>query len=324
MFFLQNISRSEHILRFILISLILSLLSISSYAASKETFKPFVLAEQSNLPMVAAQNKVSKQIEESPFSIVAEYSPYDGAYIYIITSDELKSLAAETQYGGFAAPQRISLTLVNGKVQIAYTNPVYMQHIYRMKKVDMQPVLDQMTQAFGFEDFFGGKGLTARKLKRYKYSFGLEGFNSFYELPEYNSHKKALAALREGFKKGDSGITKIYELKIPGKDQVVFGVSMNEEDSGEEALNVRKTMDIIDYLPLKRTAYLPYEIMVTGDKIIAMHARFRIAAYFYDLKMFGKHGFGKLFSTPTAYYKAFTKVSGGGQEEQSSGNGFID
>lgn len=324
MFFSRNISRSVYTIRFVLLFLILSLLSLTAYSASKETFKPFVLAEQSRLPMVAAKNKITKLIEQSPFSIVAEYSPYSDAYIYVITSDELKSLAAETRYGGFAAPQRISLTLIDGQIQIAYTNPVYMQHIYRMKKVDMQPILDQMTQAFGFEKFFGGEGLTARKLKRYKYSFGLEGFNSFYELPEYNSHKEALAALREGFKKGNSGVTKVYELKIPGKDQVIFGVSMNEEDSDDEALNVRKTMDIIDYLPLKRTAYLPYEIMVSGDKIIAMHARFRIAAYFYDLKMFGKHGFGKLFSTPTAYYKAFSKVSGEDQDEDSSDNGFID
>ena len=98
---------------------------------------------------------------------------------------------------------------------------------------------------------------------------------------------------------------------------------MNDKDSGDEALNTKTTMDIIDYLPLKRTAYLPYEIMVDGNKIIALHARFRIAAYFYDLKMFGPHGFGKLFSTPTAYNKAFTKVSGGTQQVQP-GNGFID
>jgi len=320
MFFLRNMFNSAQIL----ILLLLSLSSLSLQAANKEVYKPFVLAEQSSMKMEEAKAKVEKLIKQSPFSVISEYSPYEDAYIYIITSDELKSLASEAEYGGFAAPQRISLTRVNNLMQISYTNPVFMKHAYRMKTVDMQPVLDQMTQAFGFEKFFGGDGLTARKLKRYKYSFGLEGFNSFYELPEYESHVKALATLIEGFNKKDSGITKVYELKIPGKEQVIFGVAMNEKDSGDEALNTKKTMGIIDHLALKRTAYLPYEIMVDGNRIIALHARFRIAAYFYDLKMFGPHGFGKLFSTPTAYNKAFTKVSGGEAQQVATQNGFID
>jgi hypothetical protein len=289
--------------------LFLSLLSLSSYA--KEKFKPFVLAEITTISMHEAQSKIKKLIKQSSFFIVKEYSPYKNAYIYIITSNELKFLAAKTTYGGFAAPQRLSLTKIDHKIQIAFTNPVYMQHAYRMEDINMQPILDQMTQAFGFEKFFGGDGLTARKLKRYKYSFGLEGFSSFYELPEYKTHAAALAALEKGFSKHDSGINKIYQIKIPGKKQVIFGISMNEKESGEEALNMRETMTVIDHLTLKRTAYLPYEIMVNNNEIIALHARFRIAAYFYDLKMFGSHGFGKLFSTPAAYYEAFTKVSGG-------------
>lgn len=309
----------------LILLILLSLATLSLQAADKQTYKPFILATQSATSMNDAKMEVKKQIIKSPFSVVAEHSPYDGAYIYIITSDELKSLAAESRYGGFAAPQRISLTQVGQSIQIAYTNPVFMQHAYRMKKVDMQPILDQMKTAFGFIEFFGGDGLTDRKLKRYKYSFGLEGFDSFYELPEYESHVKAIAALIKGFKEKDNGITEIYQIKIPGKEQVVFGVAMSAEDSGDEALDTRKTMDIVDHLPLKRTAYLPYEIMVDGKKIIAMHARFRIAVNFSDLKMFGKHGFGKLFSTPGAYRKAFTKVSGGKLDKnEPQDNGFIN
>lgn len=301
---------------------ILSILSVQ--AAEKKIYKPFVLAKQADISMADAKTMVKKQITDSPFTLVAEYQPYKDAYIYIITSDELKSLASQSPYGGFAAPQRISLTKVGNQIQIAYTNPVFMQYAYRMKNVDLQPVLDQMTEAFGFDKFFGGEGLTARKLKRYKYSFGLEDFDSFYELPEYNSHVEAITALIKGFRDKSNGISRIYQIKIPGKEQVVFGVSMSAEDSGDEALDVRKTMDIIDHLPLKRTAYLPYEIMVDGNKILAMHARFRIAVYFSDLKMFGKHGFGKLFSTPAAYQKAFNKVSGGDKQQEETTNGFID
>ncbi len=312
----------------ILLGIFILFYSFSLHAAEKKTFKPFVLAKiEAGMPMGKVKKRVKKQITESPFTLVAGYSPYDGAYIFIITSDELKSLAAEAEYGGFAAPQRISLTQVGKQIQIAYTNPVFMQYAYRMKDVDLQPILDQMTQAFGFEQFFGGEGLTARKLKRYKYSFGLEDFDSFYELPEYNNHVEAITALIKGFRDKSNGISRVYQIKIPGKEQVVFGISMNADDANDEELNVRKTMDIIDYLPLKRTAYLPYEIMVDGDKILAMHARFRIAVYFNDLKMFGKHGFGKLLSTPSAYEKAFLAVSGAKQieeEDSDTADGFIN
>ncbi|MCU7939872.1 MAG: hypothetical protein KZQ64_10995 [gamma proteobacterium symbiont of Bathyaustriella thionipta] len=308
----------------LLLLVLLCFSTLSIHAADKKTFKPFVLAEQNNLKKEEVKAKVEKQINESPFSVVAEYSPYDNAYIYIISSEHLKSLAAESHYGGFAAAQRISLTRINDTIQVAYTNPVYMQYAFRLQEVDMQPVLEQMKQSFGFEQFFGGDGLTAGKLKRYKYSFGLEDFDSFYELPQYDSHVEAITALIKGFNQPENGISKVYELKVPGKEQVVFGVSMSEETSGDEALNTKKTMTVVDHFPLKRTAYLPYEIMVDGNQIIALHARFRIAAYFYDLKMFGKHGFGKLFSTPNAYLEAFTQVSGGSLQKNVSENGFIN
>lgn len=293
--------------------------------SEEENFKPFVLSEKTNLTMAKAKVKIEKLISQSPFDIVAQYSPYDEAYIYVISSDELKTLSSEVHYGGFAAPQRISLTKIKNIIQISYTNPVYMQYAFRMRNVDLSPILEQMKQAFGFKQFFGGKGLSARKLKRYRYSFGLEDFDSFYELPEYSSHKKALEKIRKGLNEEGNGISLVYELKIPGKKQVIFGIAMNPDDTDEEALDIKKTMSIIDYLPLKRTAYLPYEIMVDNKKIIALHARFRIAAYFYDLKMFGKHGFGKLLSTPGAYQEVFFEATGGVNENTSSGgDGFIN
>ncbi len=289
----------------------LTLSADDNAADDRVLLKPFVLAEHSKITMDEAKQKMAKLIEPSPFSIVAEYSPYPSTHIYIITSDELKSLASQSPYGGFAAAQRISLTQVANEIQIAYTNPVYMQHAYRMKGIDMQAILDELRQSFGFVEFFGGDGLTAKQLARYNYAMGLEGFSDFYELPEFETHEQAVAALLSGFEQKKNGISQVYKIQIPGKKQVVFGVAMSAEDSGQEDLDVQKTMQVIDYQTLKRSAYLPYEIMVDEQRIIAMHARFRIASYFYDLKMFGKHGFGKLYSVPHSYLDAFTEVLGG-------------
>ncbi len=312
-----------------LVLLILFSVAALSANAAREKFKPFVLSEISHKTMDELKTELKGKIKQSPFSIVAEYSPYKDAYIYIITSDRLKALASESPYGGFAAPQRISLTKTKNEmtdeIQVSYTNPVFMQYAYRMYNADMQPILEQMKKHFGFKKLFGGKGLTARELKRYSYSFGLEDFDSFYELPKYGTYNEAVAALTKGFADKSNGISLVYKIKIPNKNQIIFGVAMSASDSGEKELNVKKTMSIIDHLPLKRTAYLPYEIMVDENKIIALHARFRIAAYFYDLMMFGKHGFGQLMSTPTAYKNAFVLVSGGSlYQPQKRGNGFFD
>jgi len=287
------------------------ILSTTLQAAEKKTYKPFILADELSISLNDAKSRVKQQIKSSAFDLIAEYSPYEGAVIFIITNDELKKLAAIDTYGGFAAPQRISLTKVDNTVQLAYTNPVYMQYAYRMNKTDLYPILEKMIKAFGYKKDFGGLNLSERKLKRYTYSFGLESFDSFYELPSYNTHQQAIDALLKGFKVRSNGISDIYRINIPGKDQVIFGVSMNAADSGIDELDNKKTMNIVDHLPLKRTAFFPYEIMVDDNNIIVMHARFRIAVNFSDLKMFGKHGFGKLFNTPSAYGKAFTLVSGG-------------
>lgn len=286
-------------------------LSTTVQATDQKKYKPFILADELSSSLNDAKSRLKQQIKASPFELVAEYSPYEDAVIFIISSDELKTQAAKDTYGGYAAPQRISLTRVGNTIQVAYTNPVYMQYAYRMNKADLHPVLEKMKNAFGYKQDFGGLGLNQKKLQRYIYSFGLEAFDSFYQLPVYNTHQQAIDTLLKGFNDPSNGISEVYRINIPGKDQVIFGVSMNAVDSGIEELDNKKTMDIIDHKAVKRTAFLPYEIMVDEGNIIAMHARFRIAVNFSDLNMFGKHGFGKLFNTPAAYGKAFTLVSGG-------------
>jgi len=320
MTYFRLLSKKIQIILFIL----LSFSTLSAYAVTREKFKPFILAEQSSKTMDQMKAKVEHQIKESPFNTIAQYSPYENAYIYVVTSEQLKTLASEAYYGGFIAPQRIALTKIDDKIQVSYTNPIFLQHAFRLYNINLDAVLGQMKYAFGFEQFFGGKGLTARELKRYSYSFGLEDFDSFYEFPHYKTHKEAIAALKKGFADKTNGISQVYELKIPNKKQVIYGISMSEADSGNKDLNTQNTMAIIDYLPLKRTPYLPYEIMVDDNKIIALHARFRIAVFFSDLMMFGKNGFGKLLSTPTAYQNAFYKVSGGKPKKAIKMDGFIE
>lgn len=304
--------------RTILITSVLSL-STNSFSANPDNdkLKPFVLAYEVEMTLDQALTQIKNQLAGSEFEIITEYRPYDDAVVLIITSDALKKSLIKESYGGFAAPQRVSLTKVGKLIQIAYTNPVYMQHAYRFK-VDLSPVLTAMEKALGKDRDFGGEGLSPSKLERYRYSFGLEDFTAFYEAPEFSSQQEAINQLEQGFSKPENGISKIYRIDIPGTDQVVFGIDMSHKTSGNKDLDLLEMMQTIDHKPLKRTAYLPYEILVKNNKIIALHPRFRIAVNFYDLKMFGKNGFGKLFSVPQSYENAFSQLTG--QAENQSSN----
>ena len=48
-------------------------------------------------------------------------------------------------------------------------------------------------------------------------------------------------------------------------------------------------MNEIDFKETRSTPHLPYDILVTGDEVEALHARFRIAINFPDLSMMGSH-----------------------------------
>ncbi|HWS03567.1 MAG TPA: hypothetical protein VN448_09275, partial [Gammaproteobacteria bacterium] len=70
-------------------------------------------------------------------------------------------------------------------------------------------------------------------------------------------------------------------------------------------------MSVIDFGELKGTPYLPYEVMVTGNRVVAMHMRFRAAVHYPDLKMMGDNSFMKLMPSPEAIRKALTEAVGG-------------
>ena len=53
-----------------------------------------------------------------------------------------------------------------------------------------------------------------------------------------------------------------------------------------------------------KIAYFPYEILVNGNEVEALHMRFRMAVHFPDLNMMGDHGFMKLMASPKATEQA--------------------
>ena len=292
-----------------------ALLPLSGAVQAAEKFKPFVLAFKGQADFDARVNETRDKLTAEGFKVLGEYTPYEGtfvdkAHVIVVTNDSLIKAAGMSEYGAFATPWRIGITQVGNEVQVAYPNPIYIAKAYRLK-TSLEDVNDALRRSLGAIETFGSKrGLSARKLRKYHYTFGMEYFDDVYELAKYDSHKAAVAALEKNLAAGVAGVTKVYRLDLP-KDETIFGVARSISKGGNKDMADESIMKNVDFEPLKTTAYLPYEILVVGNKVVALHMRFRMALHRPDLKMMGKNSFMNIMSSPKAIERALTAVAGG-------------
>lgn len=299
-----------------LASLVLAaaLAALSATATAEDLLKPFVLGSISTGDFTAKVEQTKAALQAQGFTVVGEYVPYEGAQVIVVTDDELKRIAARNERGGYIAPQRVSVTELQGKLQVAYANPLYLRHAYRIND-DLSGVAERLAKALGRQQQFGAEGLTPEDLRKYHYAFGMEYFDDPYHLADYPSYQKAVAAVEEHLASNTQGVRKIYRIDIPGTQMSVFGVGMKAPENGNKFMDDAFQMKEVDFKELRSTAYLPYEVLVNGAKVEALHMRFRMAVHFPDLKMMGKHSFMNLMRSPDAIHKALTLAVGGRWEE---------
>lgn len=286
-------------LKNILLSALL-LFSISNATADDEKLKPFVLASKGAGNVAEKSEQAKTALTAGGFTVAGDYSPYPDATILIVTSEELKKNAAASEHGGFGAIQRVSVTKVNDEVQVSYTNPVYMANVYRMKG-DLSSVAAGLAAALGKVEEFGSKqGMTASQARKYHYMLGMEYFDEPSVLAEYASYEEAVQSVDAKLTANKNGVTKVYRVDVPGKNESVFGVAMKATTEVDNYMDDQFIMKEIDFRDVKSTAHLPYEILVSGNKVYALYARFRIAINFPDLSMMGKNSFMNIMKTPEA------------------------
>jgi len=282
------------------------LVALNVQAAADDLLKPFVLGSKGAGTVAEKAEQAKTALTGAGFSVVGNYSPYADAQILIVTSDELKKNAAASEHGGFGAIQRVAITKVKDDVQVSYTNPVYMANAYRMKD-DLTGTAAAMEKALGKVEEFGAKGMTAAKARKYNYTFGMEHFDEPSLLAEYGSYEEAVKAVDAKLTSNKNGVTKVYRVDIPGKKESVFGVAM--KGSGDNKyMDDRFIMSEIDFRDPKSTAHLPYEVLVSGNKVIALYARYRIAINFPDLSMMGANSFMKIMESPDAIRDVLKKT----------------
>ena len=281
-----------------IILLIFTLVRVSIFA---EEIRPYILGSISKGTVAEHVEIVNKSLLENDFEVVGEYQVNDMAVVIIYTNEEMKSIAAKSEFGGYGAVQRISITNTNNEIQIAYTNPNYITNVYRLEN-NLESIAKKLKSAIGFHKDFGSKkGFTAEKLRKYHYKAMMPYFDDQTLLGEYATHSEAIQAVENGFMKNTNLVEKLYSVVIPGKDEVVFGVAIKDGSGADERI-----LATCDKKELKHTCYLPYEILVSGNKIYAMEGKFRIAISFPDLSM---GTFMKISTAPGAITKALKKVA---------------
>ena len=284
-------------------------------AAAETLLKPYVLAATTSGDVAGVVADSKSKLTDAGFEVIGEYSPYTDAVIIIVTNDALKQNAAASDFGAFGAAQRVTVTKVKDQVQLAFTNPVYMANAYRMKS-DLSDVAGQLKQALGDQGEYGpDKGLSAEDLHDYHYKWLMPYFYDRLQLATYKSYDEAVEKVESALQSNNKGgVKKVYRVDIPGKQESVIGVQMlgpdNVECSGDKYI-----MGRIDFKDTRSTGHLPYEVVISNNKVYALPAEFRIAISFPDLSMIGSNSFASIMCAPNAIQKALTYGTGGKLDE---------
>jgi hypothetical protein len=306
--------------------LCLILLFASPVVIAADSLKPFVLAASfDDGSLTAAGAEVEAKLKTAGFEVIGQYSPYEGSLIIVFSSAELRELATRSVRGGYGAALRVSLTRNNGKIELAYTNPLYWANVYRMQ-ADVDSIASQLQSLLGYKRSFGSGelSLTASDLREYHYTFMMEYFDDPSLLNYFDSHQQAVATVRDNLARQVSASTGIFELAvgsdINGKQMTLFGVGLNGLDR-DDCSSDAYIMSRIDKDSPRHTAHLPYEILVYGDQVEALYGRFRIAISWPHLPMMASDTGATFFSimcAPGSIQDALMTIAGGSRATSGS------
>ncbi|WP_024328738.1 hypothetical protein [Thioalkalivibrio sp. ALR17-21] len=286
-------------------------LMAAAASATADEYRPFVLAwTDGGAGVSEVADEARERLEGADFEILGEYDVTDSARVLVATSDDLLEAAASHDRAAYIAPMRVGITEVDGEVQVSYTHPVYFQHAYRVE-VPLDGVAASLEEALGAEETFGHEdGKSQRDLNRYRYAFGMERFDAPYELGSRGSRAEALEALGAGLEERAGGVSEVYRVDIPGRDATLVGVAIRAVDGAEEDASDRNALETVDVNARRHTAYVPYEVLVNGGDVEALHMRFRMALHFPDLSMLGSNSFIQLRNAPGAVEEALQEAAG--------------
>ncbi len=290
-------------------ALVLGLTLSTAAVAARVRYKPFVLGHivtKGSMSQVVMNTR--KALTTHGFRVVGGYTPFANTTILCATDPELLNAAAHAKFGGFGAVERVSLTKVHGNWQVSYVNPAYTAVAYGLGP--LPKTVAALKAALGAQKTFGSRrGLTRGELKpgNYHYALFMPYFDNVDRIRKFPNHMAAVNTIHANLMKHVGTSSFVYQVNVPGapKPTTVFGVGIKSGKGGDHHI-----LHIIDDHTDKGYAYLPYEMMVMGRRVIALRPRYRIAVNFPDTSMMGSHGFMNIMSAPPAIRKVLREVAG--------------
>lgn len=278
-------------------------LFLMTSVAAAEDYQSFILGSISESSVSEVANEAQASLQANGFEVVGNYQPNENTQIIVVTHTALKKIAGLSEHGGFGAMQRVAIVNRAGQIEVSYTNPNYLWNVYRMEG-DVSEVQQSLEKALGHQKPFGSEsGLSAEALRDYHYKLLMPYFDDVDELAEFDSYEAAINAVEAGLTAKKGGVSKVYRIDIPGKEETVFGVALNQ-GAGSDA----NILQQIDQNGMSHAAHLPYELLVTGNEVIALNAKFRIAINWPSLSMMGEGSFMSIMDAPDEIKNAFQAV----------------
>ncbi len=266
------------------LTMALTLVGMSQSLFAGQKYKPFIIGDPVGSTVEEATEAVTKKLESVKFKILGGYSPYpdNSAYIIGVTHGKIKKAARRHRIGGFGAVLRVAITENHGKIEVSYTNPIYMGYAYHLSTGPLKQISKLLSETLGNNGEFGANGLDASDLKKYQYMMAMPYFKDAEVVKEYSSHAEARAAVDKILSHPKSDMSKVWELQV-SKTQRIFGVQLHRGYWANG--KIQKIMAMIDKGSPKATAALPWEILISGSKVYYLPGKFRIALMFPDLGM---------------------------------------
>jgi len=300
------------------ISLLISLgmtIIISTEAHAETMYKPFILAKTlQSTTLTPIINETKDKLKNAGFEIVGEYSPVENTHIIVISSSSLKNYARQSENGIYGVIQRISITVVDNNIQVSFTNPTYMAHVYRLK-TDLADITQMLKNSLGFVKEFGSaEGLSKTDLRDYQYKIFMPDFTDKLELAEYENQEQAIQAVMNSIKNNKGGVSQVYRVDLTDKQETIIGVNLKGNDNSECSSD-KYILSKIDFKKIKSRGHLPYEMIIKKGNVYALFAEFRIALSFPDLSMIGSNSFASIMCAPSTIQYALTLAAGGNPDD---------
>jgi hypothetical protein len=260
-----------------LIGLSLALLSLAAQA-----LQPYVAGDKvAGGDLKAAMSAAEQKLTAAGFTVVGRHLPKGlPQYGSVVVTDAGLS-SAMSAIGGSAvigAPIRVGVK-ADGTVSyenLEYWERAYLRKDYAKAEGAVKATSAKLEKTLGAGKPFGGD-VSEGSLAKYHYMMGMEYFDERSDLKEYPNFDAAVKAVEANLAKGVANTSKVYGLVMADKKLAVFGVSLDDPDTGEGWWAKKIGPDHI--------AGLPWEVYVVDGKVFGLFGRYRTALAWPELSM---------------------------------------